>query len=162
MIQINFYQAATELFDKTIYQIIEKCYQSKAKALVLFTEVDMQEQFNKNLWTYSQKKFIPHGSDQDPFPDKQPIYLTTILENRNDSTVVVLLNPVEKNLITLTQLAHSDRQVTHNFEKIIIIFDDIDKTILAGVSNFKTHLISQNISFDFFIQDAKGAWTKSN
>lgn len=62
----------------------------------------------------------------------------------------------------LTQLVNSERPTAHSFEKIIIIFDDVDETILDGVSNFKAYLVSKNISSDFFAQDIKGAWTKDH
>ena len=49
----------------------------------------------KNLWTYSRKQFIPHGSKLDPQPEKQPIYITDELQNPNSASVLVIISPTD-------------------------------------------------------------------
>jgi DNA polymerase-3 subunit chi len=48
------------------------------------------EALNQLLWTYEERSFLPHGSKRDGRPERQPIWLTTLDENPNAATCLVL------------------------------------------------------------------------
>jgi DNA polymerase-3 subunit chi len=45
-----------------------------------------------HLWTYDAASFLPHGSEGDGSPDRQPIYLTCLEENPNRANVLMLVD----------------------------------------------------------------------
>ncbi|HJD55481.1 MAG TPA: DNA polymerase III subunit chi [Rickettsia endosymbiont of Pyrocoelia pectoralis] len=149
MQQFSIYQTTDELLLKAIFLLIEKCYYSDLKSVVLTVDTDQQEMLNKNLWTYSRKQFIPHGSKLDPKPEKQPVYITDELQNPNDATVLISLD-IEK----LSQA--KDR--IKAFKRIILITDlaKDSKELNSKINN----LTNSENTIDCFRQDAKGAWNK--
>lgn len=140
MNKISFYQTILDLTDKSICQLAEKCYHSNLKVVILVANNEIQERINRLLWTYSQKQFIPHGSKLDPLPEKQPIYITTELENPNNSKVLMLLNP--EDIINFTQ-----------FERIIIVYDTPQVEV---ISKYKTACYE----IESYKQNLNGTWKK--
>ena len=152
MQQFSIYQTSDELLLKSILLLIEKCYHSDLKSVVLTIDADQQEMLNKSLWTYSRKQFIPHGSKLDPQPEKQPIYITDELQNPNNASVLILISPIDIEKILQV------KDYIKIFKRIIIITDlpeDL-KELAAKINKFTT---PQN-KIDCFKQDARSSWSK--
>jgi DNA polymerase-3 subunit chi len=152
MQQFSIYQTSDELLLKSILLLIEKCYHSDLKSVVLTIDADQQEMLNKSLWTYSRKQFIPHGSKLDPQPEKQPIYITDELQNPNNASVLILISPIDIEKILQV------KDYIKIFKRIIIITDlpeDL-KELAAKINKFTT---PQN-KIDCFKQDARSSWNK--
>ncbi|HJD60653.1 MAG TPA: DNA polymerase III subunit chi [Rickettsia endosymbiont of Degeeriella rufa] len=152
MQQFSIYQTSDELLLKAIFLLIEKCYYSDLKSVVLTVDAEQQEMLNKNLWTYSRKQFIPHGSKVDPQPEKQPIYITDTLQNPNNASVLIIISPtnIEKFL--------QAKEYISDFKRIIIITDlpeDLKKLNLKI-----SQITEQENTIDCFTQDQRGSWNK--
>ncbi|ABE05502.1 DNA polymerase III subunit chi [Rickettsia bellii] len=152
MQQFSIYQTSDELLLKAIFLLIEKCYYSDLKSVVLTVDTEQQEMLNKNLWTYSRKQFIPHGSKVDPQPEKQPIYITDTLQNPNNASVLIIISPT--NIEKILQA----KEYVSDFKRIIIITylpEDLKKL------NLKINQITkQENTIDCFTQDQRGSWNK--
>jgi DNA polymerase-3 subunit chi len=135
-----------DIFDKTICQIIEKCYSTGQNTLVTLEDDGYKEILNKMLWTFSQKSFIPHASDADMFPEIQPILFCSELKNLNNSKILV---SVGKKI----DVNDSD------FQKIIFIFSKNNPKHNSELANLKTSIA--NNEYKFFIMDEKGNWLKN-
>lgn len=152
MQQFSIYQTSDELLLKAIFLLIEKCYYSDLKSVVLTVDAEQQEMLNKNLWTYSRKQFIPHGSKVDPQPEKQPIYITDTLQNPNNASVLIIISPT--NIEKILQF----KEYVSDFKRIIIITDlpeDLKKLNLKI-----SQITEQENTIDCFTQDQRGSWNK--
>ncbi|MCX4079243.1 DNA polymerase III subunit chi [Rickettsia rhipicephali] len=152
MQQFSIYQTSDELLLKSILLLIEKCYYSDLKSVILTADADQQEMLNKNLWTYSRKQFIPHGSKLDPQPEKQPIYITDELQNPNNASVLVIISPTDIEKILQA------KEYIRVFKRIIIITDlpeDL-KELTVKINKFT----GQENKIDCFTQNPRGAWSK--
>ncbi|HJD68018.1 MULTISPECIES: DNA polymerase III subunit chi [unclassified Rickettsia] len=152
MQQFSIYQTSDELLLKAIFLLIEKCYYSDLKSVVLTVDTEQQEMLNKNLWTYSRKQFIPHGSKVDPQPEKQPIYITDTLQNPNNASVLIIISPT--NIEKILQA----KEYVSDFKRIIIITDlpeDLKKLNLKI-----SQITKQENTIDCFTQDQRGSWNK--
>ncbi|HJD66312.1 MAG TPA: DNA polymerase III subunit chi [Rickettsia endosymbiont of Bembidion nr. Transversale] len=152
MQQFSIYQTSDELLLKAIFLLIEKCYYSDLKSVVLTVDAEQQEMLNKNLWTYSRKQFIPHGSKVDPQPEKQPIYITDTLQNPNNASVLIIISP--NNIEKILQA----KEYVSDFKRIIIITDlpeDLKKLNLKI-----SQITEQENTIDCFTQDQRGSWNK--
>lgn len=152
MQQFSIYQTSDELLLKAIFLLIEKCYYSDLKSVVLTVDTEQQEMLNKNLWTYSRKQFIPHGSKVDPQPEKQPIYITDTLQNPNNASVLIIISPT--NIEKILQA----KEYVSDFKRIIIITDlseDLKKLNLKI-----SQITEQENTIDCFTQDQRGSWNK--
>ncbi|WP_341791665.1 DNA polymerase III subunit chi [Rickettsia endosymbiont of Gonocerus acuteangulatus] len=152
MQQFSIYQTSDELLLKAIFLLIEKCYYSDLKSIVLTVDAEQQEMLNKNLWTYSRKQFIPHGSKVDPQPEKQPIYITDTLQNPNNASVLIIISP--NNIEKILQA----KEYISDFKRIIIITDLTED--LKKLSLKISQITEQENNIDCFTQDQRGSWNK--
>jgi len=152
MQQFSIYQTSDELLLKAIFLLIEKCYYSDLKSVVLTVDSEQQDMLNKNLWTYSRKQFIPHGSKIDPQPEKQPVYITDELQNPNQADVLIIISPpnIEKILQT--------KEYVRVFKRIIIITNLPED--LKSLTLKINQITGQENSIDCFTQNPRGSWNK--
>ena len=152
MQQFSIYQTSGELLLKTMFLLIEKCYYSDFKSVVLTADAEQQEILNKNLWTYSGKQFIPHGSKFDPKPEKQPIYITNELQNPNNASVLIIIFT-----LNIEQILQA-KGYFETFKRIIII-TDLSKDLKELTSKIHKSTKQEN-KIDCFKQDLRGTWNK--
>jgi DNA polymerase-3 subunit chi len=143
---ITFYQILSETKDKALCQLLAKIYSAGLRAIVRFKDTETQENINKTLWSYSQKEFIPHGSENDPMAERQPIFLTTELKNPNNSTVIV-------------QVGHGELPV-EQFDRALFVFDGSNPDELKFAREKYKFYKSQNLILEYWQQGASGAWEK--
>jgi len=108
---INFYQT-DEIIHKSIASILSKILEDNKRALIFCQNQELLNQINDGLWSFSKTKFIPHGKiDDEVESQKQPILLTSKLENNNNSDYLIML---EK----------ADDEFIKKFEKSFYFFND--------------------------------------
>ncbi len=76
-------------FEKFLPRLIEKIYSTGQRCLFNVQDEDLIDDWNKLLWTFAQKSFLPHGCEKDGNPKEQPIWLTYKDENPNNSSVYI-------------------------------------------------------------------------
>lgn len=90
----------------------------------------------------------------DPFPEKQPVYVTSELENPNKASILIIVAP-----FTMEEIFNKKNYISH-FQRVIIIYDSLDnmdsviKTINAYTES--TALI------DCYKQNSNGTWSKQS
>lgn len=152
MQQFSIYHTAEGLFYKTICLLVEKSYLSDFRIILLTSDLEAQESLNKLLWTYSKKQFIPHGSKLDSLPEKQPVYITHVLENPNKANVLIIVAPFDIEEI------FSKKNYINHFQRVIIIYDSLDnidlviKTINESTESTPT--------IDCYKQSPNGTWSR--
>ncbi len=163
---ISFYCTPKETLLKTSCQLLEKCYYTNLKALVLTADLESQELLNRALWTYSQKHFIPHGSEIDPLPEKQPIYITHNADNNlknppNAAKILILINSDIPQVIHDQMLATAKSPEGNGFyERVMVIYDDSNSTISSRILDITRELESSNCEFSSYTQDQAKGWVK--
>ena len=87
-----FYELTSTSMEKTLPKLLEKIYDTNQKAVVLIDSEERLETINASLWTYSTLAFLPHGcaKDSNSTSDRQPIWLTTKIENPNHAEVLLI------------------------------------------------------------------------
>jgi DNA polymerase-3 subunit chi len=148
--KISFYRAIPDLLDKSICLIAEKCYLNGLRAVVLAADSELQESLNNKLWTYSKKQFIPHGSSNDPLPQLQPIFITTQIQNPNQSTVLITVN-------CLPELSASEEYGW--FERVIIIYTDTATADFLSEISVIQNNPKNSYKIEHFQQNIKGQWS---
>lgn len=144
MSKITFYQVMNGEMIKSSCIILEKCLKNNFKTFVLMEDEEKKELLNKTLWTFSQKSFIPHGSDVDPMPEKQPIYLSTKDEC-----------PINANLLMLIGKYRVD---IGSYERVIIIIDGSSKLDLKNAQEMRESLKNLGHDIEYYKQSSNGSW----
>lgn len=124
--------------------ILEKCLKNNFKTFVQLTNEDTKELLNKALWTFAQKLFIPHGSDLDPLPEKQPIYISTKDEC-----------PIKANLLMLIGKYRLD---IGEYERVIIMVDGNSKADLKEAQEMCETLKDLGHNIEYYRQNTTGGW----
>ncbi len=121
---VSFYHLKFSPLEKITPRLVEKVYASGLRAFILVEDDERLTQLNTSLWTYSTLAFLPHGCrlDSETTKDQQPIWLSTTLENPNQSTVCVVTN----------QTVVED-PASFGFNRILDIFD---ATLPENIENF--------------------------
>lgn len=145
---INFYHLTVTPLGKALPKLMEKVYTSGNKALIVTKDLEQTEDLNKQLWTYTTKFFLPHGSKEDGFSEKQPIYITNDNENPNGATILAFVGNAEPEGIA-------------NFDKCLYMFDGNDDSEIATARDRWKEYKSQGHEITYWQQTEKGGWEKA-
>lgn len=149
MADISFYHLHSLPLGKALPKLLEKVYASGAKAIVSAPSEDNIEQLNKELWTYTTKFFLPHGSKKDGFVEKQPIYLTAANENPNGATIFVATGGKEIDF---------DDSYFSSFNRFLDMFDGTDEKALQQARKRWTSYKKAGHNLRYWKQNSKGGW----
>lgn len=143
--KINFYHLTKLPIGKALPKLLEKVISSGARVLVHTNSEEKVEQLNKEMWTYTTKFFLPHGSKKDGFCDEQPIYLTAANENANGANILALVE-------------NSSVDNIADFEKCIYMFDGNDEAQLSAARKHWKEYKNAGHELTYWQQTAKGGW----
>jgi DNA polymerase-3 subunit chi len=124
--------------------ILEKCLKNSFKTFVQLENEDTKEILNKTLWTFAQKSFIPHGSDLDPSPEKQPIYIST----KNEC-------PIKANMLMLIGKYRLD---VGEYERVIIMVDGNSESDFKKAQEMREALKNLGHNIEYYRQNSAGGW----
>ena len=71
--------------------ILEYNLDNRIKTLVRFPTEESMLQFDEWLWATKPDSFLAHGTSKDPYPERQPVYLSCSSENPNQATFLMLM-----------------------------------------------------------------------
>jgi DNA polymerase-3 subunit chi len=143
--KINFYHLTQTPLGKALPRLLEKVLAADMRAVVLLEDEEKVEKLNSELWTYTTKVFLPHGSRIDGFAEEQPIFLTAGNENPNGAKVFVFVgNASPWNL--------------DGFTKCLYMFDGNDESQLQTARARWKEYKGQGMDITYWQQSEKGLW----
>jgi DNA polymerase-3 subunit chi len=89
--EVGFYHLTRSTLEEALPRLLEKAYATGMRAVVRVGDAERLELLNRALWTYGKESFLPHGTRADGWPERQPIYLSTEIDNPNDAALLVLV-----------------------------------------------------------------------
>ncbi len=140
------YQSISGNLAGAAVKLLEKIFLSGSRAVFFSPITERVDIINKTLWTYSTNAFIPHGDKRMGFEDQQPIYFTDVFKNPNNASILVLVDTFD-----LTNKEYK------NFEKIMLIFEDISK--VDEIEKIYRSLKDNGKNVNYWKQSPKG-WEK--
>lgn len=145
MSTINFYHLTTSPLGKALPKLMEKVYSTGHKALILTENEQQTDELNQQLWTYTTKFFLPHGTKEDGFLEKQPIYLSHEEENPNNATILAFIGAATP-------------QKLESFDKSLYLFDGSSAEAVATARERWKHYKSKGHEVTYWQQSEKGSW----
>lgn len=140
------YQSISGNLKGATVKLLEKIFLSGKRAVFFSPITERVDVMNKALWTYSTNAFIPHGDKRMGFEDQQPVYFTDEFKNPNNASVLILVDSFD--------LANKEYE---NFEKIILIFEDVSK--IEEAHTIYQRLKDNGKNVNYWKQSPKG-WEK--
>lgn len=158
MIKISCYLTTQGQLPKTFCQLAEKCYYTNLKTTVFTENEDYSNSLDRVLWTYSKKHFIPHATDKDPFPEKQPLLITNNAEKYNQSEIIFFVNAIQDTILKI--IAKDSKIQLNNTQNIIFLFDEFQKIQSNEITSIMQKSYINDFIINSFSQNEKGIWDK--
>jgi len=149
MAKINFYHLTSSPVGKALPKLLEKVIATGVRVVVQAISDEKVQQLNRELWTYTTKVFLPHGSKEDGYADEQPIYLTAANENPNGATILAIVENAES-------------MEMESFEKCLYMFDGNDTSQLQTARKRWKEYKESGFELIYWKQNPKGGWEKGN
>jgi len=89
-----FYHLEASTIEGVLPGLLEKTRQKGWRALVKMPEAQLKE-MDDYLWTYKDDSFLPHGRDDEPMADQQPITLSSNAATAAGHDAVFLMGGAE-------------------------------------------------------------------
>ena len=145
--EITFYHLTSTPLEKALPHLMFKIYESGSRALIVCENEEQMKALDHILWSFSTKKFIPHGTVFEENSEQQPILLSDSLDTlTNNPDIAVILNGCS---------IESD----NNFKKYMYMFygNKNDKEV---ISNYSLMNVYKKLGYrvKLWTLDAKGTW----
>jgi DNA polymerase-3 subunit chi len=115
--EVWFYHLERSSLDQVLPELLEKTLARGWRALVRSPETERIEHLDGWLWSYRDASFLPHGLDDEPLADRQPIVLTRGEANPNGAAALFLLDGAEPGDLD-------------GFARCVLLFDGRDEAAL--------------------------------
>jgi DNA polymerase-3 subunit chi len=99
--EIGFYHLRSTPLERALPKLLERARAQGYAIVVRAGSPERVAQLDAVLWTYEEASFLPHGTDRDGEAALQPIWLTDRNENPNRATMLVLVDGVEADDLSL-------------------------------------------------------------
>jgi len=145
MTEIRFYHLQRTALEAALPPMLEKTLERGQRAVVMAGSEERVEHLTDQLWTYSERSFLPHGSARDGNAALQPVWLTTADENPNAAQVLFLTDGARSEKIAEYQLC-------------VELFDGNDEaSVLAARARWKAYNDAGH-ALTYWQQSAAGRW----
>lgn len=145
MVDINFYHVTALPLNKALPRLLEKVHKAGHSVLVLTENQQQTQQINEDLWSYTTKYFLPHGTAEEPYPEEQPIFLSHEEDNRNNASILAYIGRAEPKAIA-------------GYNKCLYMFDGNDATMVQHARAQWKQLKEDGHQLVYWQQSKKGAW----
>jgi DNA polymerase-3 subunit chi len=149
MTEIRFHHLERRRIDQALPKLLERAYETGARLVVRAPSEELVAALNDRLWTYDDASFLPHGGAGDGDPMSQPIFLTSLVENPNEATMLVLVAGAEH--------SPSDEAL----DQILVLFDGRDEEAIADARLRWKRLKDEGRSLSYWREGEDGGWEQA-
>ena len=144
--EVWFYHLERTGPDQALPELLEKTLGRGWRAVVRAREPARVDRLDDWLWTYRDDSFLPHGPADDPAAARQPILLTTGLDNPNGADALFLVDGAEAGELS-------------GYVRCVVLFDGGDEAQLAVARAQWSELKGRGLPVSYWKQQARG-WEK--
>jgi DNA polymerase III subunit chi len=144
MTDIWFYELTREPADNVLPGLLAKHYQRGDRVAVTCASKTMVDELSARLWAMEDVSFVAHGSDGEPAPEHQPIWITTADENPNAATFRYLVEGKMPDEVDA-------------FSRVSIMFDSNEDQKTKARDTWK-RVTAQGHAVKYWKKDDAGKW----
>jgi DNA polymerase-3 subunit chi len=145
--EVWFYHLERTSLDQALPELLEKTLARGWRALVRSTAPERVEHLDGWLWSYRDDSFLPHGTDREPLAERQPVLITTAMENPNGANALFLIDGAEAGDISA-------------YERCVLLFDGRDEAAVATARGRWSAFKAGGSPVSYWRQAETGAWRK--
>ncbi|MBB6306635.1 DNA polymerase III subunit chi [Xanthobacter tagetidis] len=147
MTDILFYHLERRPLEAVLPALLEKSLERSWRCVVECGSAERRDALDAHLWTYSEASFLPHGTDAQPQPERQPVLIATSDANPNGATVRFLVDGV-----ALPDPAP--------YERLVYLFDGRDDEQVAAARERWKEAKALGAALTYWQQDENGRWVR--
>ncbi len=147
MSEIAFYHLTRSRLEEALPRLLEKVLAAGQRAVVRGTDEERVEQLARVLWTYRRDSFLPHGTRRDGHPERQPVWLTTAVENPNGARILILVDG-------------APHEGLDGFDRVLDLFDGNDPEQLEAARRRWREAGRVGHTVAYYRQDERGRWQR--
>lgn len=102
MAEYWFYHLEGSTLESVLPDLLQKTLSKGWRAVVKLPEVRLAE-MDQYLWTFKDDSFLPHGRDDEPQADQQPILLTATAQSSEGADCVFLIGGQDMEVVAATE-----------------------------------------------------------
>jgi DNA polymerase-3 subunit chi len=144
--EVWFYHLERTGLDQALPELLEKTLQRGWKAIVRSSAPERIEHLDGWLWSYRDESFLPHAPADEPGAARQPILLTTGVENANAADALFLVDGAEPGELAA-------------FKRCVVLFDGNDDDQLRNARTQWSAVKARGFPVSYWKQQARG-WEK--
>ena len=145
--EVWFYHLERTSLDQALPELLEKTLARGWKALVRAGSRERVDHLDGWLWSYRDDSFLPHGRDDEPLADRQPVLITLGMENPNSADALFLIDGAEPGDVSA-------------YQRCVLLFDGRDEAALAQARGRWKTFKAQGLPVSYWRQGESGGWRK--
>lgn len=145
--EVWFYHLERSSLDQVLPELLERTLARGWKALVRSGQPERIEHLDGWLWSWRDDSFLPHGTADEPMAERQPVLLTTKLDNPNGAHALFLIDGAEAGDLS-------------PHERCIVLFDGRDEAALAHARRSWKVFKGEGRPVSYWKQGAERGWEK--
>lgn len=147
MTEILFYHLTESKLEDALPALLEKSVERGWKVVVQTSTEARRDFLDAHLWTFREDSFLPHGTDEAPMSEAQPVLLTATSDNPNAASVRFLVDGAEPPPLD-------------GYERVVFMFDGYDTAQLEGARAQWKRLKTEGHTLTYWQQTEEGRWVK--
>lgn len=147
MSEVLFYHLERKPLEDVLPALLERSLERGWRCAVQCGSPERRDALDGHLWTYSDSSFLPHGTDAQPNPARQPILITTGEDNPNGATVRFLVDGA--------RIADAAP-----YMRVVHLFDGRDDEMVSAARDRWREAKAAGHSLTYWQQDETGRWLK--
>ena len=95
MAEVLFYHLTESTLEDALPGLLERSVERGWRAVVQTGTQERRDALDQHLWTFRDDSFLAHATDREPWPQDQPVLLTTGQGNENAADIRFLVDGAE-------------------------------------------------------------------
>ena len=145
--EVWFYHLERTSLDQALPELLEKTLARGWRALVRSTARERVDQLDSWLWSYRDDSFLPHGPDDEPLAARQPVLITTAMDNPNAANALFLIDGAEAGDLA-------------GYERCVLLFDGRDEAAVTVARGRWSGFKAAGCAVSYWRQGETSGWRK--
>ena len=148
MTEILFFHLQRKPLDVVLPNLLSRSLERGWRVIVKAASEERLAALDDHLWTFSDERCLPHGTESEPDPSTHPIVLTLSDSNPNAAGVLFLVEgaPLPADLSA--------------YNRVTLLFDGEDADALASARNSWSEVKRAGHEATYWQENASGRWEK--
>ncbi|GGF87238.1 DNA polymerase III subunit chi [Azorhizobium oxalatiphilum] len=147
MTEVLFYHLERKPLEDALPALLEKSLERGWRCVVHVGSTERRDALDSHLWTYNDAGFLPHGTDAQPRPERQPVLLTVTDANPNGANVRFLVDG--------TSVADAA-----SYTRLVHMFDGRDDAAVSAARERWREAKAAGHELTYWQQDENGRWVR--